>query len=301
VRLVTTGMGFGEAVLLGLVQGLTEFLPVSSSAHIRIISELMTHTDAGAAFTAVIQLGTESAVLLYFRRDIARILTAWWRALRGGDGTDLRSRLGAPVGRPADHDAQMAWFIAVGSLPIVVLGLLFKDAIESGLRNLWITVAVLAGFALVLGWADRVGAKRRRLDELTPRHAGAFGFWQALALVPGVSRSGGTITGGLLLGYTREAAARYSFLLAIPAVFGSGLFELARNFDQFGHGATPGFGATAVATLVAFGVGYLVIIAFLKIISTFSYKPFVWYRLALAAVVVLLLVTGTLEANPALS
>lgn len=294
---MTEALGAGGALLLGLIQGLTEFLPISSSAHVRIVSELLTGSDAGAAFTAVIQLGTESAVLLYFRRDLARIITHWWRALRGALGTDWRSRLGAPAGRPADHDALMAWFIVVGSIPIVLLGVLLKDAIENTFRNLWITVVVLAGFALVLGWADSVGAKRRTLGELTARHAVAFGFWQALALVPGVSRSGGTITGGLLLGYTREAAARYSFLLAIPAVFGSGLFELATSLDEFGKGNTPGFGATFLATLVAFTVGYLVIIAFLRIVSTYSYRPFVVYRLGLAAVVVLLLVTEALQAS----
>lgn len=294
---MTEALGAGGALLLGLIQGLTEFLPISSSAHIRIVSELLTGADAGAAFTAVIQLGTESAVLLYFRRDIQRIAIAWWRALRGGLGTDWRSRAGMPAGRPGDHDAQMAWFIVLGSVPIVLLGLLFKDAIEHALRNLWITTLVLAGFALLLGWADRVGAKRRSLGELTPRHAVAFGLWQSLALIPGVSRSGGTITGGLLLGYTREAAARYSFLLAIPAVFGSGLFELVTNLGDFGKGNTPSFAATFLATLVAFVVGYLVIIAFLKIVSTYSYKPFVYYRIGLAVLVVLLLVTGALEAN----
>ncbi len=297
---MTHGLGPAAALLLGLIQGLTEFLPISSSAHIRIVSELLTGADAGAAFTAVIQLGTESAVILYFRRDIARICVHWWRALRGAYGTDWRSRAGAPRGAVADHDALMAWFIALGSVPVVVFGVLFKHAIESGLRNLWITATVLVVFGLVLGWADRVGAKRRTMQELTPRHALWFGLWQALALIPGVSRSGGTITGGLLLGYTREAAARYSFLLAIPAVFGSGLFELATSFDQFGHGNTPGFGATLVATVVAFVVGYLVIIVFLKIVSTYSYQGFVRYRIGLAVLVVLLLVTGALEANAAI-
>ncbi len=294
---MTEALGAGGALLLGLLQGLTEFLPISSSAHIRIVSELLTGQDAGAAFTAVIQLGTESAVLLYFRRDIKRIITHWWRVLRGALGTDWRARAGMPHGEPADHDALMGWFIILGSLPIVVLGVLFKDTIEHTLRNLWITVVVLAGFALLLGWADKVGAKRRTIEGMTPRHAVAFGFWQALALIPGVSRSGGTITGGLLLGYTREAAARYSFLLAIPAVFGSGLFELVTSLDEFGKGNTPGFGATLLATLVAFVVGYLVIIAFLKIVSTYSYKPFVYYRIGLAVAVVLLLATGALAAN----
>ncbi len=294
---MTDVVGVGGALLLGLVQGLTEFLPISSSAHIRIVSELLTGADAGAAFTAVIQLGTETAVLLYFRRDLARILGHWWRALRGALGTDWRSRMGMPAGRDWDHDALMAWFIALGSIPVVVFGVLFKESIETTLRNLWITAFVLAAFALVLGYADRVGAHRRTLAELTPRHAVWFGLWQSLALIPGVSRSGGTITGGLFLGYTREAAARYSFLLAIPAVFGSGLFEFATSFDEFGTGNTPSLGVTFLATLVAFVVGYVVIIGFLRLISNHSYTFFVWYRIGLAVLVVLLLVTGALEAN----
>ncbi|WP_040399857.1 undecaprenyl-diphosphate phosphatase [Cellulomonas massiliensis] len=290
-------MGAGEAIILGLVQGLTEFLPISSSAHLRIVGDLM-GSDPGAAFTAITQLGTETAVLLYFRRDIARIVGAWWRALRGAHGSDWRSRAGMPAGAPADHDALMAWFIALGTVPIVVLGLAFQDSIEGVFRNLWLVALTLAGFALVLGWADRRSRRERTLEQLTARHAVQFGLWQALALVPGVSRSGGTITGGLLMGYTREAAARYSFLLAIPAVFGSGLFQLASSLDEFGTAGTPGLAPTLIATVVAFFVGYLVIIAFLKIVSTFSYAPFVWYRLGLAALVVLLLLTGTLDAVP---
>jgi len=278
-----------EAVLLGLVQGLTEFLPISSSAHLRIVGELIGSQDPGAAFTAITQIGTETAVLLYFRRDIARICAAWWRSVRGDHGTDWKARLGRH-----DHDAAMAWYIALGSVPIVVLGLLFQDAIENTFRNLYLTALMLAVFALLLGWADRIGAKRRTLRELSPGQAVAFGFAQALALVPGVSRSGGTITAGLLMGFTREAAARYSFLLAIPAVMGSGFYQLFKSADEPAPGA-PGAGATLIATLVAFVVGYFVIIAFLKIVSTFSYAPFVVYRLVLAALVVLLLLTGVLE------
>lgn len=289
-----------DAIVLGLVQGLTEFLPVSSSAHLRIVGDLL-GGDPGAAFTAITQLGTETAVLLYFRRDIKRIVLAWWHAVRGGYGTDLRSRLGAPVGERADHDALMAWFIALGSVPIVVLGVALQSSIETAFRNLWLVVLTLAGFALVLGWADKVGRRARPLEELTARDAVQFGLWQALALIPGVSRSGGTITGGLLMGYTREAAARYSFLLAIPAVFGSGLYQLFGSLGDFGTAGTPGFGPTLLATIVAFFVGYLVIIAFLKIVSTFSYRPFVWYRLGLAALVVLLLLTGAVHATPAAS
>ncbi|HEX5331090.1 MAG TPA: undecaprenyl-diphosphate phosphatase [Cellulomonas sp.] len=289
-------MGAAEAIFLGFVQGLTEFLPVSSSAHLRIVGELIGQTDPGAAFTAITQIGTETAVLLYFRHDIARICTAWWRAVRGDHGSDLRSRMGAPTGSPVDRDALMAWFIALGSIPIVVLGLAFKDSIESSFRNLWLIVLTLVVFGLILGWADRVGAKHRTLDELSPRHAVAFGFAQSLALIPGVSRSGGTITAGLLLGYTREAAARYSFLLAVPAVLASGFYELAKSVGDFGKAGMPGLGVTLIATVVAFAVGYVVIIAFLRLISTRSFMPFVIYRVVLALVVVVLLLTGALDA-----
>ncbi len=278
-----------EAILLGLVQGLTEFLPISSSAHLRIVGELIGVNDIGAAFTAITQIGTETAVLLYFRRDIARICVSWWRSLRGAQGTDWRARMGAH-----DHDAAMGWYIGLGSVPIVVLGLAFQDAIEHTFRNLYLIALMLVVFGLLLGWADRVGAKRRQLTELNPQHAVGFGFAQALALIPGVSRSGGTITAGLLMGYSREAAARYSFLLAIPAVLGSGFFQLAKAIKDPEPG-TPGFGAMLIATMVAFVVGYLVIIAFLKIVSNFSYTPFVIYRLALAVLVLVLLFTNVLE------
>ena len=286
-----SAIGTWEAIVLGLVQGLTEFLPVSSSAHLRIVGELIGSGDPGAAFTAITQIGTEIAVLIYFRHDIATICRAWWRALSGKHGTDRASRLGSH-----DPDARMGWYIGLGSIPIVVLGLLFQDAIEEPFRNLYLIAATLAGFALVLGWADRRGAKVRPLRGLTPRHALVFGFAQALALVPGVSRSGGTITAGLLMGYTREAAARYSFLLAIPAVLGSGLFQLFSSLGEFGTPGTPSVTATVVATLFAGVVGYVVIIGFLKVVSTYSYKPFVIYRIVLAAAVLVLLVAGALQA-----
>lgn len=272
-----------DAVILGLIQGLTEFLPISSSAHLRIVGDLL-GTDPGAAFTAITQIGTEAAVLLYFRRDIARIVSRWVKALPVG-----------PWARQVpsdDPDARMGWYVIVGTIPIVLLGLLFQNSIENALRNLWITAAMLALFAILLGWADRRGAKTKSLRELTWRDGILFGLAQAMALVPGVSRSGGTITAGLLLGYTREAAARYSFLLAIPAVLGSGFYQLYRSG---GTGGEAGLAATFLATVVAFVVGYLVIIAFLKIVSTFSYRGFVYYRLALAALVVVLLTTGVVD------
>lgn len=270
-----------EAVVLGFVQGLTEFLPISSSAHLRVVGDLLPGGgDPGAAFTAITQIGTETAVLLYFRKDIARILRAWFASLQGR------------VPR-SDPDARMGWLVILGSIPIVVLGLAFQDSIETVFRNLYLIALTLVLFGLLLGWADHVGAKTRHLDQMTWGHGIIFGFAQAMALVPGVSRSGGTITAGLLMGYTREAAARYSFLLAIPAVLGSGLFQLAKSG---GSGGTAGAAATALATVVAFGVGYVVIIWFLRIVSSRSYWPFVIYRIGFAAVVVVLLLTGVIDA-----
>lgn len=286
-------MNWWEAIVLGLVQGLTEFLPISSSAHLRVVGELLTGgSDPGAAFTAITQIGTETAVLLYFRHDIARIVSAWWRALRGDHGPHWRARLGE-----SDPDARMAWWIAIGSVPIVVLGVGFEDSIKGPFRNLYLIALTLVIFAVVLGFADRTGKNERTLDQLTARHALAFGLWQSLALVPGVSRSGGTISGGLLMGYTREAAARYSFLLAIPAVLGSGLQQLVTSAGDFGTPGTPSLAVTILATLVAFVVGYVVIIGFLKLVTTRSFMPFVWYRLGFAAVIVLLILGGVLEAS----
>lgn len=271
-------MGLIEAVLLGLIQGLTEFLPISSSAHLRIAGPFLPSGDPGAAFTAVIQIGTEAAVLLYFRKDIWRIARAWLSSFM-------------PRSAPDRADVRMGWLIIIGTLPIAILGLLFKDVIEGALRNLWITAFTLIVFALFLGLADRYGARTRTLDRLSWRHGLLFGLAQAMALIPGVSRSGGTITAGLLMGYTREAAARYSFLLAIPAVLASGFFQLANHWQEFrAEAAMP----TAVATLTAFVTGYAVIIAFLRIVSTRSYLPFVLYRILLGTILAGMLAYGVI-------
>jgi len=286
-------MSWWEAVVLGLVQGLTEFLPISSSAHIRVIGPLMPNGgDPGAAFTAIIQLGTEAAVLLYFRKDIASIITAWLRALRGGNGTDRASRLGR-----GSADAKMGWWVILGSVPIVVLGLAFQDAIESSLRHLLLTAAVLAVFGVVLGWVDKVRPANRELTSLRARDAIALGFAQAGALIPGVSRSGGTITMARWLGLTRDAAARYSFLLAIPAVVGSALFQAVTGVGELTAVGGPGIAATVIATVVSFIVGYYVIVWFLRLITTRSFMPFVIYRLGFAAVIVVLVATNTVSAT----
>ena len=211
-------MNFFQAIFLGLVQALTEYLPVSSSAHIRIIGDLMLGSDPGAAFTAIIQIGTELAVILYFRHDIIRILGAWFGSLFGKEGKDFKSRMGAH-----NPDTQMGWFIILGTMPILIAGLLFKHAIEGSLRNLWITVTVLALFGVLLWVVDARSKQVKTMKEMTWKDALIFGIGQMLALIPGVSRSGGTITFGRAMGYTREAAVRVSFLMAIPAVFGAGI------------------------------------------------------------------------------
>ncbi|GLI28917.1 undecaprenyl-diphosphatase 2 [Agromyces rhizosphaerae] len=270
-----------EALILGLVQGLTEFLPISSSAHLRILGEFLPNAaDPGAAFTAIVQIGTEAAVVVFFWRDIVRIVSRWWLALWGRVPRN-------------DPDARMGWLIILGSIPIVVLGLIFQEQIETTLRSLWIVATTLIVFGILLGIADWIGAKRRKLEDLTYGHGIIYGFAQALALIPGVSRSGGTITAGLLMGYERAAAARYAFLLAIPAVFGSGFYQL---FKSWGEPGVYGPVETAAATLVAFVVALLVIAFFMSYISKRSFLPFVIYRVLLGGTIMVLLATGTIDA-----
>lgn len=267
-----------KAVVLGTIQGLTEFLPISSSAHLRIFPELFGWGDPGAAFTAVIQIGTELAVLIYFRKDIWRIGSAWLKAI-------VRPEL------RGTFDVRMGWFIIVGSLPIVLLGVTLKDIIERDFRNLWIVGTMLVLLGVVLGIADRLGRNEKQITRLTLRDAVLMGGAQAMALVPGVSRSGATISMGRLLGFDREAATRFAFLLAIPAVVGAGLFEL----KEIPHGHNDfGWGPTVVATVVSFVVGYAAIAWLLRYVSTRSYTPFVIYRVLLGAATLALLGAGVL-------
>jgi len=268
-----------EAVFLGVVQGLTEFLPISSSAHILVLSQLLGWQDPGAAFTAVTQIGTELAVIVFFWRDIVRIVGTWARSLVN---RDLRSNI----------DARMGWYIIIGTIPIAVLGLAFASQIETAARNLWLVSFTLIVFGLILGFADRIGSKIRTLSALNGRDGVILGFGQALALIPGVSRSGATISVGLFLGYTREAAARYAFLLAVPAVLASGLYETTK----IGSDPSVTWGPTILATVIAFLVGLAVITWLLRWVSTRSYTPFVIYRIAVGALIIILLVTGKLTA-----
>ncbi|NDK30386.1 undecaprenyl-diphosphate phosphatase [Nesterenkonia haasae] len=271
-----------EAIILGLTQGLTEFLPISSSAHLRIVGEFLPGaSDPGAAFTAISQLGTETAVLVYFWRDILRILRAWLSAVTG----NLEH---------SDPDARMGWMIIVGTIPIVTFGLVLERYIDTTFRTLWLIATTLIVFAVFLAIADCFGTQTKNLSQLSVRDGILFGFAQSLALIPGVSRSGGTITAGLLMGYTREAAARYSFLLAVPAVFGSGFYKLLGSIDE------PDGPYTLMHTLVATGVGfivaYVIIGWFLRYISTHSYTLFVVYRIVLGVFVYICLSFGIINA-----
>jgi undecaprenyl-diphosphatase len=286
-------MSWFESFILGLVQGLTEFLPISSSAHLRLTAAFAGWKDPGAAFTAVTQIGTETAVLIYFRKDIARILSAWFRSL-----TDKEMR--------RDHDAQLGWLVIVGSIPIGVLGLTLKEQIEGPFRDVRLIATTLIGVGIILGIADRVAARRERggrhravrehktLEHLTVRDGLLYGLAQACALVPGVSRSGATISAGLFMNYTRESAARYSFLLAIPAVLASGLYELT----EIGEGHVS-WGPTIFATVLAFVVAYAVIAWFMRYISTKSFMPFVIYRVLLGIVIFVLIAMGVLTPHEA--
>ncbi|MFE6739608.1 undecaprenyl-diphosphate phosphatase [Streptomyces tubercidicus] len=281
-------MSWFESFVLGLVQGLTEFLPISSSAHLRLTAAFAGWQDPGAAFTAITQIGTEAAVIIYFRKDIGRIISTWSRSLFN---RELRH----------DHDAQMGWLVIVGSIPIGVLGITLKDAIEGPFRDLRLIATTLIVMGVVLGIADRLAARdetggrhraikqRKSLTDLSVKDGLLYGVCQAMALIPGVSRSGATISGGLLMGYTRESAARYSFLLAIPAVLASGVYEL-KDAGQ-GH---VSWGPTVFATIIAFVVGYAVIAWFMKFISNKSFMPFVIYRILLGIALFALVAAGAL-------
>lgn len=272
-----------DAIILGIVQGLTEFLPISSSAHLRIFGEFLPSAeDPGATFTAITQIGTELAVLVYFWSRIVRIIARWFGSLTG------------KVPRE-DPDARMGWIVIIGTLPIGIAGFFFQDVIRSTFRNLWLVAIVLIVFGLLLGAADALGRRTRKEEDLTLGHGLALGLAQTLALIPGVSRSGATTTMGLALGYTRPAAAEVAFLLAVPAVFGSGLYELIQAIKDPGEQVFT-MGETAVATVIAFGVGLAVIAFLMRYLKRGSFLPFVLYRLALGLVLILLLSFGVLQA-----
>jgi undecaprenyl-diphosphatase len=270
-----------EAIVLGITQGLTEFLPISSTAHLRIVPAFAGWEDPGAAFTAVTQLGTMTAVLLYFRDDLMRIARAWLRSLRD------------PAAR-RELDARLGWYIILGTIPIGIFGLAFKDQIENGARDLYLIGSALIVLGLVLLAAERVARHDRPLEQITTRDGIVIGLAQALALVPGVSRSGATLTAGLFLGFDRPSAARYSFLLSVPAVVLSGLFEFGSILDG-SDGDQVGLGSLALATFLAFVVGYASIAFLLRYLARHSTIVFVVYRVALGALVLVLAATGAIN------
>lgn len=269
-----------EAIILGIVQGLTEFLPISSTGHLRIIPAFAGWDDPGAAFTAVIQLGTTAAVLIYFRRDLWRIALAWLDSVR-------------TRGRRRDLDARLGWYIVIGTIPIGIFGLIFKDQIETGARDLYLIGSALIAFGLIMLAADRFSKKTRDIADMDA-HDGVFvGVAQALALIPGVSRSGATISAGLFRELNREAAARYSFLLSTPAIVISALFE-SRKFIRGDDTGASGF-ELALATLFAFIVGYVSIAFLLRYLARHTLNIFVAYRIGLGTLVLALTGAGAIS------
>ncbi|MGA1023116.1 MAG: undecaprenyl-diphosphatase UppP [Aquiluna sp.] len=275
-------MSFFEAILLGLIQGLTEFLPISSSAHVQIAQELMGLSELSkpqlTAFIATIQIGTELAVISYFFKTIVSIVSAWFSS-------------GFQSWSKQPGEARMGWLIIVGTLPIAVLGLLFREQVENDVRQLWVIGVTLIVFGLLLGLADFIGKKRKAIDELGVGSGIAFGLGQALALIPGVSRSGGSITVGLLLGFTREAAARYSFLLAIPAVLAAGTLQFVSSFGNLPQDLLL---ATITATIVSFVSGYAVIAWLLRYLERGSFLPFVLWRVMVGSLLLIGLAIGAI-------
>ena len=276
------GVDWLQAIVLGLVQGLTEFLPISSSAHLRVVSTLGWGTDAGAAFTAVSQLGTELAVLIYYAKTIGPLVATWFKGI-----------FNAEARRTEQY--RIAWYVIIGSVPITLLGVAFQDQIKSSLRNLWITATVMIVFAVILAVSDEVGKQLRA--KISLKDSIVMGLAQAMALIPGVSRSGGTLTAGMFLNLERKTATDYSFLLALPAVFGAGLYSLKDVGDTTGPGAHASWPQMIVATVIAFIVGYATIAWLLRYVAKHSYSIFVWYRIVLGVVLMVLLATNTIPAT----
>jgi undecaprenyl-diphosphatase len=279
-------MNFLEAIILGIVQGLTEFLPVSSSAHVQIASELMQvpglsdKNSATTAFIATIQLGTEAAVLIYFAKDIARLVKAWFRGV-------FNSK------HRGNADYRMAWLVIIASIPVGLAGYLLREFIQETVRTLWVVAFTMILFAGILYLADRYGRKQKEVADMTFNTALGFGLGQALAVIPGISRSGASISFGLFAGFNRAAAARFSFLIGIPAVLASGLIEFKDSYQQLDAAALSG---TIVATITSFVVGYAVIAGLLKYLNKGSFMPFVIWRLVVGIALLVMLSNGWITA-----
>ncbi len=282
-------MSLFEAVILGIAQGLTEFLPISSTAHLRIVPALAGWQDPGAAFTAIVQIGTLIAVLIYFFRDIVAISGAVIKGLVNA----------SPLGTP---DAKMGWMIAAGTIPIVVFGLLFKTEIETSLRSLYWISAALITLAIILSLAEWLIKKRiakgiepKSMSDIGWKEALIIGLVQSIALIPGSSRSGVTITGGLFMNLSRETAARFSFLLSLPAVFAAGIYQLYKSWDSL-MASTNDLVNLIVATLVAGIVGYASIAFLITFLKQHSTAVFIIYRIALGLTILALIATGNVQA-----
>ena len=277
-------MSWLQVVVLSIVQGLTEFLPISSSGHLAIVSRVFFAGDAGASFTAVSQLGTEAAVLVYFGRDIIRILKAWFAGLRVRAQRD-------------NVDYRLGWYVIIGSIPIGLLGFLFKDVIRTEVRNLWVVATAMLVFSAVIAAAEYFGRQDRHVGQLTWKDGLFVGLAQCLALVPGVSRSGATISAGLIRGLDRPLAARFGFLLAIPAVFASGLFSLPDAFHPVSEGMSATGAQLAVSVVITFVIGYLAVSWLLRFLTHHAMYWFVGYRVILSLTLMVLLATGVVAAT----
>lgn len=277
-------MNLLQALILGIVEGLTEFLPVSSTGHLTIVEKLFglkIDNPGVTAFTAIIQVGAIVAVFVYFRRDIVRLIAAWVRGLR--NRTERTS------------DYRLAWFVIIGSIPIGLVGFAAKDLISGSLRNLWIVVATLVLWSIVMFVAERVAQQTRSEERMTLKAAVIIGLLQCAALIPGVSRSAATISGGLFLGFTRVAATRISFFLSIPALTAAGIYEASTQASAVG--SSVGWGATLLATVVSFIVAYGSIAWLLRFVAKHPITIFIGYRLLVAAVVAIFLITGVITAT----
>jgi undecaprenyl-diphosphatase len=273
-----------KAIVLGIVQGLTEFLPISSTAHLRIVPALFGWDDPGAAFTAIIQLGTVAAVLIYFRKELGHAFMAWFNTITGKKDVNKA-------------DARLGWAVFVGTLPIVVLGLAFHEKIETSLRSLYIVAGSLIVMGIVMLIAEKVGSRQRKVEHVHVQDGVIVGLWQCLSLIPGMSRSGSTISGALIQGFDRVAAARFSFLLSVPSVAGAGLYEAYKAIKHADLGTHVSWGPTIVATIVSFAVGYAAIAFFIQYLQKRGIGVFVWYRVALGVLILFLVQQGTLKPN----
>ena len=276
-------MSWWQAIVLGIIEGITEFLPISSTGHLTIAEKLMGMPldDEGLiAFTAIIQIGAIAAAIIYFWQDIQRVLIAWWRGLWW-----KRAR--------RKFDYKYGWAIIIGSVPIAVVGLVFKDEIETVLRSLWFVAGALIVWSGVMWLADKYATAKRVEKDTTWKDTLVIGLGQCLSLVPGVSRSGATISVGLLRGFDRVTVTKLSFFLGIPALVAAGLLEVVTKYKHISGGV--GWTSTIIATVVSFGVGYVAVAWLLKFVQNNNFRSFIVYRFVLGLLLMVLLGAGIIS------